>query len=296
MVLDLPPVDLAAPAIIQRAEPWELDLHRKLSPLGLPRHVRRAIVAEFKRLEGSGPRIYRPAFADLARYGKDPALAHILCPPIGWNTTGPLTLTYISQATNSTDQTTYNFGDFSIPRAGLVIVAAVLRSGSNARTVSSVSIGGTNGSIHDTNASDQQKRATASRVVSAGNNNVTVTLSGSNGSNAIAAVGVWLLENYSSATPVGSSGDLANSAITSIDAVFNYSAGGVGVYGHYHNNNSATGWSTANDQYDAIVNDSGGNARRFSFADKTTVSAITPHTETASWTSSSGMITGGSWL
>lgn len=107
--------DLPQPAIIQRAEPWELELHRKLSLLGLPRHVRRAIVAEFKRLEGSSRSIVKPALDDLARYGKEPALAHILCPPIGWKAATAGAVTSIAYVTH----TTSTGGTITAPASGI---------------------------------------------------------------------------------------------------------------------------------------------------------------------------------
>jgi hypothetical protein len=202
---------------------------------------------------------------------------------------GALTLTYIGQATSTTDLTTYDFGNFNAPAAGLMIVAFEAR-GSGSRTVSSVSIGGTNGTIHNSNASAPEKWALASRAVSAGNNNVTVTLSGSNGSSSTLGVGVWLLENYASATPIGSDGNRATSG-TGNSTAFNYDAGSFGVYGVFHNNNNATSWSSATSRFDANV---GGG--RISFADKFSASAITPHTETASWTGNNPNIgVGGSW-
>lgn len=207
-----------------------------------------------------------------------------------------LTLTYISQATNATNQTIYDFGNFTMPRGGLALVSFVSR-GSLARTVTSVSIGGTNGTIYDTNASDNFKRATVARVVTSGVQNVTVTLSASNGANCAAAVGVWLLENYTSSTPVGSSGAVVSTAaVASISAVFNFGANDYGVYGHMHRSSDATTWNTATEEYDAVVADSGGVDNRISFADKFSSAAITPHTETSSWGSSAGAtITGGSW-
>jgi hypothetical protein len=66
-----------APAIIQAAEPWERDAHRRLVRLGVPRHVRRAVVAELQRLVGVRKAILQPTFDDLARYG-GPAVASFL--------------------------------------------------------------------------------------------------------------------------------------------------------------------------------------------------------------------------
>jgi hypothetical protein len=212
-------------------------------------------------------------------------------PLLGIGGAAALTLTFINNATDVTDQTTYNFGNFTAASGGLMIVVFVAQ-GNQSRTVSSVSIGGTNGTIHNSNASLNRKYAIASRVVSSGANNVSVTLSGNNGTTPKAAVGVWLLTGYSSATPVATGADTHGTGSSINTISLNTSAGGVAVFGSFNGNNEAITWSSATERYDANLSNS-----NVSFADLSPTAAETPHSQTADWASSEiGMAVGGSWL
>lgn len=58
----------AKPAIITAAERWESSAQRAMERAGLPRHVRRAVVAELRRLCGVRAKFIGPSVDDLSRY------------------------------------------------------------------------------------------------------------------------------------------------------------------------------------------------------------------------------------
>jgi hypothetical protein len=189
------------------------------------------------------------------------------------------TLTYIGEGVLTTNVTSYNYGNFNAASDGLMIVAFMSTGASNL-TVNSVSIGGTNGTIHETNAASNERWALASRVVSAGNNNVTVTLSGSGGAR-IHTVGVWLLTGYTDATPYDT---FAVAAATSSTATFTYDslADAVAVFGIMEGANAVTNsWSSATERYDAQT-----SSRTASYADKIGLTTATGLTETVTISSS----------
>lgn len=195
-----------------------------------------------------------------------------------------LALSFIGVATSGDNAATFDFGNFSAPRDGLMIVLFV-SNGGTARTVSTVSIGGVNGGIHLSNPSQTTKYAVASRIVSAGNNNVTVTLSGTGGSAATNAASVWLLTGYVSATPSDTDAS-AQATDTSRVVTFTIPARGVAVYGMTHSSLNAVTWSSATERYDSSV----------SFADKATAAEIIDHAETVSWSGSTSCLAfGASW-
>lgn len=289
MIFDLPP-----PAIIQRAEPWERELSSKLAQLGLPRHVRRAIVAEFRRLEGSPPRIHRPAFDDLARYGKDPALSSLLCPPIGWNVAA-FTVTFINTGTSTATTAAIDFGNFNAPTAGLMVVVCGCPSGSSneSLTVSSISIGGSNGTKVFSLSSAQQLSEIAYRQVSSGNNNVTVTRSSTTSSGSSTVVDVYLIINNQSDTPTANA-DSGVASATSRTATFTVPALGYAFYALTKGNTAAVTWTAA------TARGSQTNSSRsafLSYYDRSSQgSDDTSHGEQASWTgSTNSRLIGAAW-
>lgn len=197
----------------------------------------------------------------LTGFGVEP-----LAPPPVW--------TYIGQATSTANQTTYNFGDFNAATAGLMIVR-VLSTGAANVTLNSVSIGGSNGALYETNGSSSNFRwGIAAREVSSGNNNVSVTFSG-NASGRAHVVGVGLLTGYQDAVPYDTFG-LTNA--TSSTGVFTYDApaDAVALFGIQSGGSKSWAWSSATEEYDAIT-----NSRGASFAAKTGLVAGTGLTETA---------------
>lgn len=185
-----------------------------------------------------------------------------------------LSLTYITTLSSATDASTYNFGNVTAASDGLLICVVVSRSASST-SVSSVSIGGTNGTIAVQNTSVNNAAAIATRAVSAGAHNVTVNF----GATMVrCGCGVYLLTGYNSATPVDTdvgqaSGATSNARVMTLD----FPTNGVAVYGNFHGITDVTAWSAATEDYDASPES---NAR-FSFAHKTASGA--GNTETASW-------------
>ena len=194
------------------------------------------------------------------------------------------TLTYIGSSPLTTNATSYNFGNFTAATAGLMIVVAMATSGGSP-SISGVSIGGTAGTIHYNTGAGAKVVAIASRVVSAGANNVTVTTS-SNGNNC--AVSVYLLTDYVSATPT--TGATNTGTGTSLAASFTIPAGSAAVFGVTHANTNATSWSVGTGNYDAT-----NETIRVSSASLTTQSVISGGS-TASWTGSvAAAIAGATW-
>lgn len=249
MVFDLPP-----PAIIQRAEPWELELHRKLSPLGIPRNIRRAIIAEFKKLEGAPRGILKPAFADLARYGKDPALASLLVPPIGWSGAVSVTAFNISHtATNQVfnDASSYTFSGQAIganDASRYVLVAAGGRASADAAvTIDGITVGGNSGSAVVTNINTNVggrasiwKIAISAAVTTA---DIIVTFSGTVQH---CGIQVWRMVG-ANAAETGSASDIIIASNTILDGSLTIPAGGGGIgYAKAHGSAAERTWAWTN--------------------------------------------------
>lgn len=246
----------------------------------------------------------RAALADLIRSGRisknDAGNALVLKMPVAqalfvlthlvgfWAGSEPLLASYVNAVTSSADATTYDFGNFLAPRNGLMIVGAHGVSG-GAATISSVSIGGTNGSIAGQfGGAAWTPFGFASRVVAAGNNNVSVTFSTGM---VRAAIAVWLLTGYASSVPNSIDGLDGGSGSTSISVTIDIPENGVALFIHSHANTNAIGWSSADERADT-----GMETYQFGAADKLVTAAIAGHTETASWTGTAGRgICGASW-
>lgn len=136
-------------------------------------------------------------------------------PPAGYMRRGP-SKTFLGGVGNNTDATSISFGNFVAPSAGL-LVTLLTCFGADNRSMNSVSIGGTNGTLHLTNGVSTRKVAVASRVVAAGTHNITAVLGGTNGTSPRNFCGCWLLTNYMSATPVFTEFNYASST-TSVAA------------------------------------------------------------------------------
>lgn len=206
--------------------------------------------------------------------------------------TGRVTKSFIDGATIISDQTSYNFGNFTIPRDGLV-VAVFTALGSSSRTVASISIGGTNGALV-TGTSSVYKVAIGSREVAAGTHNVTCVLSGANGFSSNAAVAVYLLEGYASPTAYDSDTS-ADTTSTAYTASLDTPGSGAAFFGAVRVGTAVDGtWSSADNDYEATLNGGSGN-RQHEFASRLT-STEAPSTETVTYSSSeAGRIAAASW-
>jgi hypothetical protein len=156
-----------------------------------------------------------------------PGLRHFPRPVLAW----------LGLATSTADGATQNFGNFNAPRAGLMIVGTWGRHTDGAgRTISSVDIGGSGGTIHVNPAGASNPVCIASRLVAPGNQNVTV------GFSAIvqrAAAAVWLLTHHASAAPVDVDGTNNGANATSIAATLDLKKNGIAVFMNFHNNDTA---------------------------------------------------------
>lgn len=205
----------------------------------------------------------------LIGFGAQPVLS--AAPPV-W--------TRIGEATSTANATSYNFGNFNAPTAGLMIVRCVA-TGANNVTLNSISIGGTNGALYETNPSSSNFRwGIAAREVASGNQNVTVVFSGNAGGRAC-VVSVGVLTGYQSAIPYDTFG-LTNA--TGSTGVFTYDApaDAVALFGMQSGGSRSWSWSSAAEEYDAVT-----NFRGASFAAKTGLVAGTGLTETATQSAAS---------
>lgn len=199
----------------------------------------------------------------------------------------PLTATYINSATLTTDLTTYDFGNFDVGAGGLVVVAVAAHAGGT-RSVSSVSIGGTNGTVVVT-TSGVKPCGIASRVAS-GTINVSVTFSAGCLN---ASVAVWVLGNVQSTTAndfdQASSGTADN---TSVAATLDIPAGGVAIFAHAHSNSNAASWSSATGKLGSAVESSFWHAA----AELLSTPGEVNHAETVSWvTNATRGVAAASW-
>jgi hypothetical protein len=168
------------------------------------------------------------------------------------------------------------------------MIVGVGGGNSSAISVSSVSIGGTNGTLH-TAGSYQRCTAIASRAISAG----AIAVSATFGSTSVrAACFVWLLTGYKSATPTASVSNGSDSSVTSIGATLSsIKGGGAAVYVHHHNGTGGTTWSSATERDDFAVE----STSAMSAADKSTGVDLASNSESASFSSNTAGISGASW-
>lgn len=197
-----------------------------------------------------------------------------------------LAITHIGNAESGTDGTVFDFGNFNAPSAGLMVVVA---AGYNTTTptVSSVSIGGTNGIIQiEASGHARVTQLIATRAVSSGNQNVTVTFGSSS---LISRVSVYLLTGHDSETPSDTYFNYGGS-VTNLTATLDFPTDGIAVYGFQHQSVSTTSWGAASEDYD--VNTESVN---FASAHKTATGAGDTETATASVTSTRTSIIAAVW-
>lgn len=163
---------------------------------------------------------------------------------------GRVRLTYLGSNVITTDGSSFNHGNFNAPRAGLMVVVQCGGRENLVPEISSISIGGSNGTLI-TSPVDDQVTTIGYRAVSAGNNAVVCTFTGS--TMRLNVVNVFLLTGYKSATPADSDSASEWSA-SSRNLGLTIPSGGVALYGVA---SFATGggisWSSATERYDATV-------------------------------------------
>jgi len=187
---------------------------------------------------------------------------------------GGLDLTYIGSDASTSDASSYDHGNFSAASAGLMVVVQGGGRDALARTVSSISIGGSNGTLI-TPSSGDQVASIAYREVSAGNNNVTVVY---NSTAERDAVNVYLITGYTSATPSDSAASTTGSGSESSRAMaMTIPAGGVAVYGVVSANTGAISWDNATEDYDQLIES------LFRISSASLIGVTGSHTETATF-------------
>lgn len=191
-----------------------------------------------------------------------------------------LALTYIGSATSTATGGSVDFGNFNAATAGLMVVV-YNQALTNARAVSSISIGGTNGTLVDNGLTEQYHTGIGYREVGSGNQDVTVNIAGPGGTPCDRSVDVYLLTGYESPTPYDTTIP-AGGVGTSASASSVIPAGGVSVAGVVHNNANATTWAGLTVDRDAAV----GSVQTSAASLSGQTNYVNPLTVTASWTGS----------
>lgn len=189
-----------------------------------------------------------------------------------------ITLTYITTVSSTVNGTSFNFGNVTVPENGLLIACVTGALGGTAGVVTSVSLGGTNGTIHINPSGSSAPTCIASRQVSSGANNVTVVF---DTSKINASCSLFLLTGNLSDTPTDTDGINTGTNSTSRINTLDLPANSVAVYCVVHEDSSNTTWSAATERSDAVL-----EANAHAAASKTTVSQLIGNTETTSWTGS----------
>lgn len=201
------------------------------------------------------------------------------------------TATLIGYSSSDNDSATQNYGNFIIPRNGIVVVVALGRA--NTTYFSSCTIGGVTATLavkNDVGVATYCPNAIVYREVVAGTYNVTINWNSAIMSSACA---VYLIENYTSTTPHDTasenSEDLADtSASVSLDIPTN----GVSLFGLSLVNNVAISWTNVFQDFQVQA---GTESNRFSSGHKYSGAAISGHTATASFSGARNGIVAASW-
>lgn len=196
--------------------------------------------------------------------------------------TQDLTSTLLGTATINSTVAIQDFGNFVVPREGVVVVLFT-GYGSSARSMSSISIGGVTANLIADTGSDAIKAGIAYLFVTPGTVNVSVTLNGGNGSSADSRVSVWLLEYYASPVHYDSTSPAKDSG-SSHTATMAIPVNGIAFYAMVKTNTGAVSWTSADDS----AMDADGTSLHHSHAVKQPTPYDDAWAETASWTGSAG--------
>jgi hypothetical protein len=191
--------------------------------------------------------------------------------------------TFVGSIIATSTQAAVSFGDFTPTQPGLLVVAYVGRSSVANRTIAGISIGGTTGTVHLASAASTDPHFIASRVVSSGANNITITFNTTT-TTATHALGVWLLTNYLSTIPTGTDGQTLT-ASTVISTTFPTSLGGFACWGIRTLTSTANVFGSATARLDTTS-----GALRFTFADRMFYAAESSHVQTVSNTTAASRI------
>lgn len=193
-----------------------------------------------------------------------------------------LEATWIDKATSASNASSYDFGDWTATKNGILVVGAC---SSQDDVFSSISIGGVAASLGPQDGSGNARCTMARRTVAAGAHNITVNFAGSQ---TFCAIGVWLLTGA-----VASPGNGANGQSAGVDVStdpMTVTKGGIILLCSTHNNTNGTSWSDAAEEDEVNV-----ESNNCAWASLVAAAAGT-HDETASWSSTtSGAIAGRTW-
>ncbi len=219
--------------------------------------------------------------------------------PIVSATSAP-TLTYVGSATATGATTVINFGSFTVPDNGLVIVAvgkittnSVIFTGSDMGSYSmGVGFGKNSGTVC-TGWGWQN-------VTTGGSLTLTATMNGASGATMDAGAAVWFITGFNYREPAWR---YDASEVSTASNTFPLDAGicadGHALYYYFKSGTAAItnhAWSNATVDR-SFTTGTMSNNRGHSAAHRTaTTSEIAPYTETVSWTTSSqNLVTGGIW-
>jgi hypothetical protein len=197
---------------------------------------------------------------------------------------------FLGKLNNTTTTASVSYGDVTAPSTGLLVVAQVGRNTNTARTITGFTIGGTTGTLHLASAASSNPCAIASRAVSSGANNITVTFNTTSGTSSEQHVGAWLITNYNSTAPTGTDAETLT-ASTIISTTFATTRGGVGVWAVRCLSTTGQVFSNA-----IIDSDSTSGALRFTFASNRYLPTNSTFAQSISNTTSASRVgIGGAW-
>lgn len=162
--------------------------------------------------------------------------------------TPPAVPTYVGYVASSSDLTTYNFGSFTIPADGLVVIlVSALGQSAAARTLVSATIGGSTADLVETTNS-YPCLGIACLPALAGSRAVTATFSAGCED---AAVYVWVITSYVSATAADNSSNASSGSTSRTLSSVTVPQDGCGIFAAMHMNASeATAWTGATEAAD----------------------------------------------
>ena len=249
MIFELPP-----PAIIH-PEPSELRADAQMQRLGLPRHVRRAILAEVKRLVGKPASVIRPTLDDLARYGGADAakLGFIFAPGLR-HRKAAVNIAYVASSaqTNDNNTNTYTFTNVPIGSGQFVIVTAAATGANNQGSLSSGTVAGNAATVIGSRATTSADSPVAGIMVIAhpGGSTATITITWST-SKGRAGIAVFSMNGASGVAAFDSAG-ASNADPVSTTAV-DIPANGGAVAVACANPNTSYSWTGLTEAHDTVM-------------------------------------------
>lgn len=286
MIADVPPKLWTPPAIVRGVlSPWQIEAHRKLAELGVPRQVRRAVVAEIEKLRGEAHRVIRPAIDDLSKYSRVnlamPGLLHgamlaTYSPP-------PVSSAYVAEShaqvtPNTTVAATISLGTADAARQIIVLISAITNDNGTG-TISSCTVAGNSTSIAVQKTGSAAQSSSYFNITGIAILNLATGTSGSVSvtfSKQVITYGYAVIRalNIKSLTPTAT----GNSNANPLSLGLNVSAGGMACGVALAGLSSGWTWSGLTERVDA---DQNGSGNFYSGASNDFAAAVTPQAVTA---------------